>query len=45
MKFWDDCSSGYSELFDDDSFGKRAIYDFVFLDTDIGDKYDYSSNK
>lgn len=40
MKFLDDCRSSYYELFDDDNFGKKAIYNFIFLDTFIGDFVD-----
>lgn len=31
MKILGDCGSGYFELFGEYSFGKKAIYDFVFF--------------
>lgn len=31
MKILGDCGSGYFELFGECSFGKKAIYDFVFF--------------
>ena len=33
----EDCGSSYSKLFGDDNFGKKVIYDFVFLGTYVGD--------
>ena len=45
MKFLDDCSSGYFELFGDDNFSEKAIYDFVFLGTYIGGKYGDSGDE
>ena len=45
MKILYDCGSGYFELFGDDNYGKKVIYDFLFLDTYIGGKYGDSSNE
>ena len=45
MKILDDCGSNYFELFGDDNFDKKAIYNFVFLGTYIGDKYGDSSDE
>ena len=39
MKVFSNCGNGVSELYGSDHFGKKEIYEFIFLATYVGSKY------